>query len=71
MKSTKLLNGLMLCLGLILLLLPLTLFHGYHFDMRAKLAALKYLSVSLIGIALVTLALWSSYRVRRELQKSV
>jgi hypothetical protein len=67
MKSTKLFNALLLCLGLILLLLPPSIFH-WHPDLRTKLAALKYLSVSLIGVALITLALGSAYCARRREQ---
>ena len=64
MKSSRLLFRLFLGVGVLLLLMPLGNFH-FHAGAVGKWIALRHLTLSLAGLALIVVTLASHYFVRR------
>jgi len=65
MKSLRLMVRLLI--GFILLLMPLAIFHG-EAGHNPKLLALKCMMVSLIGLTLLLVTLWSEHFARSAKQ---
>jgi hypothetical protein len=64
MKSSRLRSLLLFYVGLLLLVMPLTTFH-FHAGDAGKILALRHLTLSLVGLAMIVLAGVSQYFERR------